>query len=217
MAIRRLRTRRKIDKSTSASHEPAPHSRPENDEDSIQTPSSRINGQCDYDTSHPQDRPGAANLEQIVFTSALSMLRARSQSEAQLRRRLAAKFGDAPEIDRCIKRLKDRGYIDDSRLAENYAAHRTAVKAMGKARLGRELSAKLLSKDVIDSALNRVFESISQDELIDRAIVKRIRSTGVPVSTADRKKMFDHLARLGFEYDLIMKKLRSLGSPGDPG
>jgi SOS response regulatory protein OraA/RecX len=114
------------------------------------------------------------------------------------------------EIDRCIARLKAEGHIDDSRMAENYAAHRTALKAMGKARLGRELSGKLVPKEVIDSALTRVFETVSEDELIDRAIQKRIRSIGVPVSRGDRKKMFDHLARLGFEYELILKKIRSL-------
>jgi SOS response regulatory protein OraA/RecX len=81
---------------------------------------------------------------------------------------------------------------------------------MGKARLQRELSGKLLSREVIDSALTSAFESVPEEELIDRAIQKRLRSTGAPLSRADRKKMFDHLARLGFEYDLIMKKLHSL-------
>jgi SOS response regulatory protein OraA/RecX len=100
-------------------------------------------------------------------------------------------------------------------MAENYAAHRTALKAMGKARLSRELSGKLISKDVIDSALTSVFANVSEEELIERAIQKRIRRAGVPVSRAERKKLFDHLARLGFGYDLIMKKIRSIGPAAD--
>jgi SOS response regulatory protein OraA/RecX len=81
---------------------------------------------------------------------------------------------------------------------------------MGRARLSRELSSKLISKEAIDSALTSVFESVSEEELIERAIQKRIRSTSVPLSRADQRRMFDHLARLGFEYDLIMKKIRSI-------
>jgi len=158
--------------------------------------------------------PGS--LEQRILASAVSLLASRQYSEEQLRRRLIAKFGDLHEIDRCISLLKDKGYLDDSRLAESYAAHRTGVKAMGRTRLGRELAGKLLSREIIDSALNKAFQNVPEAELIDRAIEKRVRSKGVPVSPADRKKMFDYLARLGFEYDLIVAKMRNLGAAGDP-
>jgi SOS response regulatory protein OraA/RecX len=143
-------------------------------------------------------------------------LASRQYSEEQLRRRLTAKFGILPEIERCINLLKDKAYLSDSRLADSYAAHRTGVKAMGRARLGRELAGKLLSREVIESALNKAFQTVPEAELIDRAIEKRLRSRGVPVSPADRKKMFDYLARLGFEYELILGKMRSLGAARDP-
>ena len=132
-----------------------------------------------------------------------------------MRRRLNAKFGTAPELDRCIARLKDKGSINDRKLAENYAAHRTSVKAMGRARLAREMSGKLLSREVIDTALTQAFQSTPEEELIDRAIEKRVRSSGLPGSPADRKRMFSYLARLGFEYDLILSKMRSLGSKSE--
>jgi len=143
------------------------------------------------------------------------LLAARSYSEEQLRRRLAAKFGAAPEIDNCIGLLKQQGYVNDARFAESYAAHRTGIKAIGRARLARELAGKLLSKEVIDSALNRAFRALPEEELIDRAIDKRVRSKGVPASQSDRKKLFDYLARLGFDYNLILKKVRSLGPATD--
>ena len=115
-----------------------------------------------------------------------------------------------------MARLKEKGYIDDAKLAENYAEHRTSVKAMGRARLARELSRKLLSKETIDSALTRAFQTSSEEELIDRAIEKRVRSWGTSLSLADRKRLFDHLARLGFEYDLILRKIQRLSSAIDP-
>lgn len=164
-------------------------------------------------TTKTSEQPhGAANPEPAILSTALSLLAARSYSEEQLRRRLAAKFGAAPEIDNCIRLLKQKGYVNDARLAESYAAHRTGVKAIGRARLARELANKLLSKEVIESALNRAFRAIPEEELIDRALDKRVRAKGVPVSQSDRKKIFDYLVRLGFDYDLILKKVRSLGA-----
>jgi len=125
------------------------------------------------------------------------------------------KFGAVPEIDQCIAGLKASGYVNDSRLAENYAIYRTGIKAVGRARLGRELSRKLLSKEVIDSALARAFQEVPEEQLIQRAIERRVRSKGLPVSPADRKKLFDYLVRLGFEYDLILKKIRTLPAATD--
>jgi len=164
-------------------------------------------------TTKTREQPqAAANPEPAILSTAFSLLAARSYSEEQLRRRLAAKFGAAPEIDNCIGLLKQKGYVNDSRLAESYAAHRTGIKAIGRARLARELAGKLLSREVIESALNRAFRALPEEELIDRAIDKRVRTKGVPVSQSDRKKMFDYLVRLGFDYDLILRKVRSLGT-----
>jgi SOS response regulatory protein OraA/RecX len=111
--------------------------------------------------------------------------------------------------------LKRKGYVNDIKLAQSYAAHRIGVKAIGRARLARELAAKLLPKEAIDSALDRAFHDLPEQELIDRAIDKRVRSKGLPASPADRKKMFDYLVRLGFEYNLILTKLRCLGAAND--
>jgi SOS response regulatory protein OraA/RecX len=138
------------------------------------------------------------------------LLAARPYSEEQLRRKLVDRFAAESEIDNCIILLKQKGYVNDIKLAESYAAHRTSVKAVGRARLARELAGKLLPSDVIDFALNQTFRTLPEEELINRAIDKRVRSKGVPASPSDTKKMFDYLARLGFDYNLILKKLRSL-------
>ena len=73
----------------------------------------------------------------------------------------------------------------------------------------------MLSKEVIDSALARAFQEVPEEQLIQRAIERRVRSKGLPVSPADRKKLFDYLVRLGFEYDLILKKIRTLPAATD--
>lgn len=113
-------------------------------------------------------------------------------------------------VDDCISRLKEMDYVNDGKFAESYASHRLSVRPVGRARLARELALKKLDRKTIERALDRVFDDSDEDELIDRAIQKRIRTHGRPADRGEAKRMFDHLARLGFEFDLIIRKLDAL-------
>jgi len=143
--------------------------------------------------------------------AALNILATRSCSEGQLRERLSAKgWADARLIEDCIRRLKKLGYVNDERFAQGYANYRIGVKPLGRARLARELAVRKLSRSSIEGALNTVFSELPEETLIDRAIARRMRTHGRPADRAAAKRLFDHLARLGFEYDLIVRKLTGL-------
>lgn len=145
-----------------------------------------------------------------VFARALRILAARPRSERQLRDRLLA-VADGPLIDQCISRLKELGLINDKSFAESYATYRVTTKPMGRTRLARELAGKRVDRDAIREALESVFDATNEEALIDRAIEKRIRTRGRPKDRRASKNLFDHLMRLGFGYDLILKKIRSIG------
>lgn len=145
------------------------------------------------------------------MTAALRMLSSRSYSEGQLRERLLTKHSaEAGTVDECITRLKEMGYVNDDTFAHNYASSRVRTKAVGRSRLARELATKKVSRERIDEALNTVFAEVTEEALIDRAIDRRLRTHGSPMDRAASKRMFEHLARLGFEYDLIIRKMRAL-------
>ena len=128
-----------------------------------------------------------------------------------MRERLLEKpWADAELVDECLTRLKELGYVDDAAFAERYAQSRTATKPIGRQRLARELTMKKVSRQVIDRALDETFEETSEESLIDRAIAKRLRAHGRPTDRQSAKRLFDHLMRLGFGYDLIVRKLRQL-------
>jgi SOS response regulatory protein OraA/RecX len=148
--------------------------------------------------------------------AALDILAARSCSEGQLRDRLSAKgWAEAALVEDCIKRLKELGYINDDLFAHNYANYRVSCKPLGRARLARELAFKKVSRNTIDGVLDLVFGEVAEETLIDRAIARRLRTHGQPADRAAAKRMFDHLARLGFEYDLIVRKLSGLKANTD--
>ena len=143
--------------------------------------------------------------------AALNILASRSCSEGQLRDRLSAKgWAEAGLVEDCIKKLKELGYVNDDLFADGYASYRVKSRPIGRARLARELAFKKVSKKAIDGALDRVFGEVGEETLIDRAIARRLRTHGRPADRAAAKRMFDHLTRLGFEYDLILKKLSGL-------
>lgn len=160
--------------------------------------------------TEPPGKPGDREAEKVT-AAALKLLAARPRTEMQLRERLMQKpWANRRLIDDCIRRLKEMGYVDDGRFAESYASHRLSMRPIGRARLARELALKKVDRTTINRALDQAFGETGEDGLIDRAIQKRIRTHGSPADRRDEKRMFDHLARLGFEFDLIMRKLDAL-------
>jgi regulatory protein len=151
-----------------------------------------------------------------VMAAALKILAARPRSEADLRDRLINRRGKDPKlVEDCITRLKELGYVNDDLFARSYASYRVSLKPLGRAKLARELTARKVPRDSIEEALDLVFEENVEETLMDRAIARRIRTHGLPTDRAASKRMFDHLARLGFEYDLIVRKLRKLKTETD--
>jgi regulatory protein len=159
----------------------------------------------------PKRATAPDKLRERIMARALNILAARPRSENQLRERLLAKpWAEPGLVDECITRLKELGYVNDNLFAHSYASSRVNVRPVGRSRLARELAGKKVARKTIDEALDTVFEEVGEEELIDRAIEKRIRTHGRPSDRAGAKRIFDHLARLGFGYDLIIRKLRAL-------
>jgi SOS response regulatory protein OraA/RecX len=67
-----------------------------------------------------------------------------------------------------------------------------------------------VDKQVAEDTLELVYAETSEDDLIDRAIEKRLRVRGRPSNRVEAKSLFDHLLRLGFQYELVSDKVRGL-------
>jgi regulatory protein len=145
-----------------------------------------------------------------TFQRAVKLLAAKPRSVAELRERLLEKqWTDEETVDAVITKLREYGYLNDERFAFGYASYRVRQKPVGRQRLARDLQMKKVSRETADEALDLVFEETPEDELIDRAIEKRVRLRGRPQTRAEIKSLFDHLLRQGFSYDLVMNKVRA--------
>jgi regulatory protein len=127
---------------------------------------------------------------------------------------LEGRGATSPVVEAVIERLREYGYLDDARFAHGYASLRVQQQPIGRQRLERDLRMKQLDKTTVDAALDQVFETTPEEELVDRAIERRIRLRGRPKTRAEAKKLFDHLLRQGFAFELVSEKVRAV-STGD--
>jgi regulatory protein len=140
---------------------------------------------------------------------AVKLLAAKPRSMQELRERLLEKqWTDEEAADYALAKLKEYGYLDDERFAFGFASYRVRQKPVGRQRLARDLQTKKVSKETADAALELVYQETPEEELIARAIEKRIRLRGRPTTRQETKSLYDHLQRLGFSYDLIIRKVR---------
>ena len=155
-----------------------------------------------------------ATPEQIrarTFQRAAKLLAAKPRSVAELRERLLERRGVSNSlVEEVIARLKEYGYLDDQRFAMSYASLKVKQRPTGRRRLQQDLKLAQIPKEVAEHALNLIYDEISEDDLIDQAIEKRMRLRGRPKDRKEAKSLFDHLLRLGFPFELVSDKVRSL-------
>ncbi|MDQ2856938.1 MAG: RecX family transcriptional regulator [Acidobacteriota bacterium] len=145
-----------------------------------------------------------------TFQRAVKLLSAKSRSIAELRGRLLeGKRSTEVAVEEVINRLREYGYLDDERFAFGYASLKVRQRPIGRARLERDLMFKKVSREVADGALDLLFAETSETDLIDRAIEKRLRLRGRPKDRMEAKKLFDHLLRQGFPFELVSEKVRA--------
>jgi regulatory protein len=152
-------------------------------------------------------------LRRRTFERAIKLLAARPRSVAELRERLLrGKTANEEVVETVIARLREYGYLNDERFAFSYASYKVKQKPVGRRRLERDLKFKKVDSGVVDEALDIVFGETPEDQLIDEAIAKRLRTRGKPKNRLESKSLFDHLLRQGFDFELVSEKVQSLAN-----
>jgi regulatory protein len=156
-----------------------------------------------------QPRLTPEELRARTFQRAAKLLAAKPRSIAELRERLAERCSSKAIVETVIARLREYGYLDDERYALTYASSKVRQQPVGRRRLEHSLVMKRVDRKVAEGALDQVFAETPEEELIDRAIEKRVRLRGRPKTRAEAKSLFDHLLRQGFPFELVGDKVRA--------
>ena len=99
--------------------------------------------------------------------------------------------------DTVMKRIIERGYVDDKKFAEWYVQNRFVKKGVSKKRLEMELAGKGVSGDIIKEVIGARDD---EEEIRKVALKKRARY--------DDEKLIQYLCRQGFSYELAKKVVK---------
>lgn len=76
-----------------------------------------------------------------------------------------------------VRELERRGYLNDQAYATRWAETRLSRRPMGRERLKAELLQRGFEEPVIERALRKAYQSISEQELACQALEGRVRRT----------------------------------------
>jgi regulatory protein len=156
-----------------------------------------------------QSRLTPEELRARTFQRAAKLLAAKPRSIEELRERLAERCASKEIVETVIARLREYGYLDDERYALTYASSKVRQQPVGRRRLKQSLAMQKVDRAVVDEALDQVYAETPEEDLIDKAIEKRVRLRGRPKTRAEAKSLFDHLLRQGFPFELVADKVRA--------
>jgi len=140
--------------------------------------------------------------EEELYEYAVGALARRMRTVAELKRLLRARVEDAESeygktlVELIIRRLKDRGYLNDSQYAAYFSSLRRDNQKFGRMRVVTDLKAKGMHSDVIDKAVDAAYEGISEEKQA-REYMRRKRMVK-PKDQKQAARIFRQLARGGF-------------------
>ena len=139
-----------------------------------------------------------------VYAYALKLLKAHDFSVADLRHRLEAKFGSAPED--VIQLLLEKNFLNDRRFAENYIARR---RHRGQAVVREELLAHSISTNLTNEMVSRTEWPSLREALEAKMKGLKLRA---PLQLRDAARLFRALHRLGYEEDAIREEIENINA-----
>jgi regulatory protein len=150
--------------------------------------------------------------EEELYEYAVGALARRMRTVAELKRLLRMRVEDAEAeygqtlIKLVIRRLKDRGYLNDSQYAAYFSSLRRDNQKFGRMRVVTDLKIKGMHSDVIDKAVDAAFEGVSEEKQA-REYLRKKRMVK-PKDQKQAARIFRQLARGGFGTKTIFSILK---------
>jgi regulatory protein len=137
------------------------------------------------------------------------MLARRPHSVAEISRALENKFPANPANADAIARLRQFGYLDDKKVADQVAYSLAHNRAYGPHRVRRELKSRLLDFKHIEPAIDAAYEEVPARDVLELALDKKIRTLKLPLTRARVYSLCQTLMRKGFNSGDIIKAVRA--------
>jgi regulatory protein len=156
-------------------------------------------------------RPRKTESEDELYQYAVAALGRRMRSTAQLKRLLRRRVEAETEygqtlVELVIRRIKDRGYLNDAKYAAAYSSFRRDNERFGRMRVITDLKTKGVHGEVIEKAIADTYDEVN-DEKQAREYLRRKRLVK-PKDQKQAARVFRQLLRAGFGFKTIFGILK---------
>lgn len=148
-------------------------------------------------------------LKKRVKERALYLLKSMDRTEDEIRTKLKKGYYNTELIDYAVDFLKEYGYIDDQRYAENYIRTYTGKKS--RKNIQQTLYLKGISKETVEEAFE-IFQEEIEEEGEKEMIYKLLKKRRYQFEGADGKEKnreMGFLLRKGFEMEDVLYCLKN--------
>ncbi|OGE72633.1 hypothetical protein A3H40_01085 [Candidatus Daviesbacteria bacterium RIFCSPLOWO2_02_FULL_38_15] len=113
-------------------------------------------------------------------------------------------------VELVIKKLKQKGLLDDLVFAKAWAEARRRSGKKGRIALKQELFQKGIAKEIIEEVISQQSSAVSEEELARQALEKKMKLWSALSYLEKKKKMYEFLLRRGFEYEVVKSVVENL-------
>jgi len=153
-----------------------------------------------------------------LYEYALRTLGGRAYSLGELREKLRRRAAEVGDIEGVLARLKDSGYLNDRRFADNYAAARLENQGFGRGRVLRDLRQHRVAPALAEQAVQRVFQDTDEVALIESFLARKYRGKSWGAFLGEEKNLAGAYRRLryaGFGAGTSIRVLKRYASRAD--
>ncbi|HKT88890.1 MAG TPA: RecX family transcriptional regulator [Candidatus Sulfotelmatobacter sp.] len=150
--------------------------------------------------------------EDELYEYAVGALGRRMRTVAELKRLMRARIED-PEseyaetlVELVIRRLKDQGYLNDSKYAAYYSTMRRDGQKFGRGRVITELKTRGVHASVIEKEVDAAYSSVNEEKQAREYLRKKRLQK--PKDQKEAARIFRQLARAGFAMRTIFAILK---------
>lgn len=168
---------------------------------------------------HFDDRLAAALESEArrlhTFDRALDMLAFRGRASRELRLALIRKGEAEADVDFTIERLLTLGLLDDAAYARQFAHAKITGPGYSRRRLLSELARRGVAREVADAAITEVLlsDDVDADSVLERVAARKFRTLEALDERTRRRRLYEFLARRGYESDDIRRVMERLLAP----
>lgn len=141
----------------------------------------------------------------------LKLLGGRALSTGEIRQKLKERAEIETDVELTIAKLRDYGYLNDTRFAENYATWRRDNEGFGAMRVLRDLRQRRVAPNVAGDAVKQAFESTDEIQQIEAYLARKYRNSNLgELLQEDRKlqSVFRRLRYAGFSAGASIRVLK---------